>query len=181
VKTFRRPRLEELEDRTTPSTLNLTVSFVPDGTIVTGTQTSQMFKTLNAQAPTAVWEADVLNDLHTLPALATDTFTVVADNGAPMTTAGAVWNDPRFGDIRIGGVANIWGSEDLITSSRLLLSGPTLIDPTNPGAPATPPPSGTTSPGTWLPSLIDLGTYQWGKAFLPIGTPVGTLPALPGK
>ena len=40
-----------------PEASQLTLSFVPDGTIV-GNRTSVLFKTLNAQSPTAQWELE---------------------------------------------------------------------------------------------------------------------------
>ena len=56
----RQLRVERLEDRWTPSTSgvawpdnrHITLSFVPDGTRVAGSQSS-LFRTLNAVAPTA--------------------------------------------------------------------------------------------------------------------------------
>jgi hypothetical protein len=155
----------------TPSLTNVTVSFVPDGTLVNGTQHSQMFQALNAQAPsTAAWEQDVLNDLHSIPALAGVSFTVGKDDGEALNSSGAVQNDPRFGAIRIAATPGLFGNEEIMISSRLLFAGPALIDPSQalPGQPPPPPP-----PGGYLSSLIDLGTYQWGKLFLPLGAPVG--------
>src|SRR6516162_8924642 len=63
--------VEQLEDRTTPSTFgapwpdpqHLTVSFVPDGTAV-GASSSDLFATLNAEVPQAVWQQEVLRGLQ---------------------------------------------------------------------------------------------------------------------
>lgn len=107
----RRPlplRLETLEDRITPTTYNfpwadarhLTISFVPDGTAV-GQNTSTLFQTLDAQAPRAVWQHEVLRGLQTWAANANINLTVVSDDGEPLGAAGAPQGDSRFGDVRI--------------------------------------------------------------------------------
>jgi hypothetical protein len=73
---MRRPktilRVERLEDRCTPATwgnpwpdaAHLSLSFVPDGTQV-GKQTSNLFQTMNAVAPTSVWENAILQAFQT--------------------------------------------------------------------------------------------------------------------
>jgi hypothetical protein len=108
---------ELLEDRTAPAAWgnpwpnaeNLTVSFAPDGTKI-GTSSSSLFQTLNALAPTQTWETTVLGALQTWAQYANINLTVVPDDGLPFGTAGALQNDPRFGDIRIGAYAMPAGS-----------------------------------------------------------------------
>jgi hypothetical protein len=107
-----RPRrliLEALEDRTVPAVFGvpwsnhnfLTLSFAPDGTPI-GSQTSNLFATLNAQEPTAVWQAVVLRAVQTWAVDTNLTVGVVSDNGQPFGTSGSAGEGTRFGDIRIG-------------------------------------------------------------------------------
>jgi hypothetical protein len=102
-------QVEMLEDRTVPATWNnpwpaardLTLSFAPDGTSV-GSQTSDLFQSLNAVAPTQTWEAVILRAFRTWATPAHIAISVVSDDGSPFGVAGAMQNDGRFGDIRIG-------------------------------------------------------------------------------
>jgi hypothetical protein len=104
-----RPVLESLEGRVVLATFgvpwhdasNLTLSFVPDGTKIAG-HTSNLFQTLNAQEPTAVWEQQILRAFQTWAVEANINIAVVPDSGAPLGVAGQSQHDPRFGDIRIG-------------------------------------------------------------------------------
>src|SRR4051794_5898240 len=106
------PRVEILEDRCTPTTwgnpwpdaAHLTLSFAPDGTQVGG-QASNLFQTLNAIAPTAVWQAQILRAFQTWAAQANINIAVVADQGLPFGTTGPIQGDARFGDIRIAAYA----------------------------------------------------------------------------
>jgi hypothetical protein len=79
---------------------HLTISFVPDGTLVDG-QKSNVFAKLNAQGDTAVWQAAILKAFQTWAANANVNVGVVPDNGEPLGTPGKTEGDPRFGDIRI--------------------------------------------------------------------------------
>lgn len=100
---------ELLEDRCTPASLgqtwpdpgHLTLSFVPDGTQLAGAP-SDLFATLNRLAPTATWEETILKAFQTWAVNTNVNVGVVADDGAPLGTDGAIQGDPRFGDIRIG-------------------------------------------------------------------------------
>jgi hypothetical protein len=110
--------LETLEDRTMPAVFGipwpnaqqLTVSFVPDGTVlratdVTGStapQTSNLFAQMSA-IPTEVWQSEVLRALQTWASRINSNLVVVPDSGDAFGTPGASQGDPRFGDIRIGG------------------------------------------------------------------------------
>jgi|GEM_PF-5662439 len=82
---------------------HLTVSFVPDGTLV-GTQHSQLFQTLNATQPTAVWQQEILRAFQTWAVNAQINFALTPDGGQPLGVPGPDQGDPRFGDIRIGAV-----------------------------------------------------------------------------
>jgi hypothetical protein len=108
-----RPRLllEPLEDRTVPTVWgipwanpsHLTISFVPDGTLVSG-QHSNLFSTLNRIAPTAAWEHTILQAFQSWAVNANINVAVVPDDGDPLGTPGRPQGDPRFGDIRIAAV-----------------------------------------------------------------------------
>ena len=99
-------RLTRLEDRTTPAVFGspwadgrtLTLSFVPDGTLVDGT-TSSLFQTLNAQAPG--WQTEILRAVQTWAQVTNVNVDVVADGGQELGAPGATQGDAHFGDIRI--------------------------------------------------------------------------------
>ncbi len=105
----RRLQVESLEDRLVPANWgvpwpdaqHLTASFVPNGASLGGGQTNTLFQTLNAIAPTAVWERDVLYALQTWAVNANINIGLVNDGGQPMGAPGRLQGDPRFGDIRI--------------------------------------------------------------------------------
>lgn len=102
-------RLERLEDRCTPVTWgtpwpdasHLTLSFAPDGTQV-GSYTSDLFGSLNAVGPTALWQREVVRAFQTWAVNANINLSVVSDSGLAFGAAGAIQSDARFGDIRIG-------------------------------------------------------------------------------
>src|SRR5262245_8822657 len=91
----RRLSLERLEDRCTPSTsgitwpdgAHLTLSFVPDGTQVAG-NSSSLFSTLNAIAPTAVWEREIVRAFQTWSSQTNVNVGIVADGGQALGTSG---------------------------------------------------------------------------------------------
>jgi len=102
--------VEVLESRLAPADAGLpwpnhtlTISFVPDGTLV-GNLPSQLFSTLNAEMPTAVWEGQILRAFQTWGASADVNFTVVPDDGAALGTQGPLQGNPDFGDIRLAAV-----------------------------------------------------------------------------
>lgn len=103
------PRLEQLEDRCTPTVWgipwtngsHLTVSFVPDGTSVDGTASVLWQKMASCGLSTSVWEGQILQSLQTWAKATNINFSVVPDKGAPLGASGAVQGDSRFGDIRI--------------------------------------------------------------------------------
>src|SRR5262249_19388651 len=109
-----RPTLESLEDRLNPYTLsgsqwanvNVSVSFLPDGTTTDSGQPSNLFATLNAIAPTATWQAEFARALQTWASVTPLNFHFVSDSGAASGAAGSAQGDSRFGDIRLGGYAS---------------------------------------------------------------------------
>lgn len=124
----RRLFLERLEDRCTPSTsgitwpdgAHLTLSFVPDGTQVAG-NSSSLFSTFNAIAPTAVWEREIVRAFQTWTSQTNINVGVVADGGQALGTSGVVQGDSRFGDIRIAAIQMSHGT--LITNTTFQWSG----------------------------------------------------------
>src|SRR2546430_895549 len=105
--TTRKPTLELLEDRITPSTFgsiwpnpgNLTLSFVPDGTNAGGGVSSSLFRTLNGQASTAAWETAILRAFQTWAMVTNVNVAIVADGGQALGATGAVPGDPRVGGL----------------------------------------------------------------------------------
>ncbi len=109
-----RPAVEGLEDRvllysTTGGQwkypVRITYSIIPDGTSIGGIPSNlqQVLSTKSGwrqqfQKAAAVWEA-----------VAGINLVQVTDNGSPIGTAGNQQGDPRFGDIRIGGMAQSGG------------------------------------------------------------------------
>src|SRR4051812_19117703 len=95
--------LESLEDRMVPATFgipwpnpgHLTLSFVPDGTQV-GNQQSQLFKLLDAVAPTPTWQNTILQAFQTWAARTNINLSLAADNGSPLGTVGPLQGDSRF-------------------------------------------------------------------------------------
>ena len=133
--------LVRLEERAVPATFGvpwadpsrLTLSFAPDGTSVAG-QPNALFKTLDAQQPTVVWQQEVLQAFQTWAVQANLNIGVVTDGGEPFGIAGPPQHDPRFGDIRVGAQAmapdslsisvpndpmraSTWGGDVLINSN----------------------------------------------------------------
>lgn len=104
----RQLRLEQLETRATPaqfgipwSNHNLTLSFVPDGTLIDG-QPSRLADLMSGSAPSvSAWKSEVLRAAQTWITSANLNIGVVNDNGSPIGSAGLPQGDSRFGDIRI--------------------------------------------------------------------------------
>ena len=113
-----RPTVEQLEARLVPYSASgnawpnpqlVTISFVPDGTVL-GTNNgapvySNLFAKLNAHGgwTTATWEDQILKAAQTWAQLANINFDVVSDSGASTGAGNYQQGDPQFGDIRIGG------------------------------------------------------------------------------
>jgi hypothetical protein len=106
-----RPALEALEDRVVPYALsgyqwanpNVSVSFMPDGTLIAGSYASNLFAVYNAAYPQATWQRQVAMALQSWADVSNLNFHFVPDDGSPQGTAGLAQGDSRFGDIRIGG------------------------------------------------------------------------------
>ena len=106
-----RPRLEPLETRLVPYVLsgytwanpNVSVSFMPDGTLISSSYPSNLFAVYNAAYPQATWQREVARALQSWADVSNLNFHFVADDGSPQGTAGLAQGDSRFGDIRIGG------------------------------------------------------------------------------
>ena len=108
-----RPRLEVLEDRfllyaTTGNQwakpILITYSIMPDGTSLGGVP-SNLQATLNAHFATASWQTQIADAAAVWEKVANVNFSLVTDSGSPLGVSGNQQDDPRFGDIRIGGYA----------------------------------------------------------------------------
>src|SRR5688572_21701074 len=106
----RRPiGFEPLEDRTVPAALGLpwpdaaalNLSFAPDGTD-NGQVDSSLFRTLDAVAPTPVWQREILRAFQTWAAAADVSVGLVRDGGQAFGAPGDIQGDYRFGDVRLG-------------------------------------------------------------------------------
>ncbi len=85
-------------------TVQITYSFVPDGTRMDGRSTSTLFMRLNGKfGSPAVWQPVFAGMLNLwASAVGTIAFVSQIDTGLPFNFAGSAQNDPRAGDIRIG-------------------------------------------------------------------------------
>lgn len=132
VKRARPLAVESLESRDVPAVFglpwadsgNLTLSFVPDGT-PTPNGPSTLFKTMNGIAPTSEWKQEILRAVQTWAEQVNVDVGVVADDGSPLGTAGAVQGDRRFGDIRIAAVP-LAESTELASASPFSWTGTTF-------------------------------------------------------
>jgi hypothetical protein len=82
---------------------NVSVSFMPDGTLIASNYASNLFATYNAAYPMATWQHEIARALQVWADVSNLNFHFVADDGSPQGTAGLAQGDSRFGDIRIGG------------------------------------------------------------------------------
>jgi hypothetical protein len=112
-----RPQLEGLESRVVPYAVSgnawpspqlITISFVPDGTIVgsnsNGYIYSNLFATFNGKfGSPAVWQNQILKAAQSWAQQTNINFAVVPDSGADMGSGNYQQGDPSMGDIRIGG------------------------------------------------------------------------------
>lgn len=115
VRARRAPmRIETLESRLLlaaeigtvwPAPKQLTVSFVPDGT-VHGNQASSLFREMRASTalPDEGWQTIILQALQTWASRSNLNVSVVPDSGLPIGSTGAPQGDSRFGDIRISSI-----------------------------------------------------------------------------
>ncbi len=119
-----RPRLEELESRINPYVLSggswvypqlITISFVPDGTILGYNGqgqaiTSTLFNNFSYLGSATTWENQILKGAQVSAQQTNINFSVVSDNGAPIGGGSYEQGDPNYGDIRIGGYQEGSGS-----------------------------------------------------------------------
>lgn len=78
----------------------LTLSFAPDGTAVTGQQ-STLFQVFDQIATTDQWQSTIVRAFQEWSSVTNADVGIVADNGSPLGTPGATVRDSRFGDIRV--------------------------------------------------------------------------------
>jgi hypothetical protein len=93
-----------------PNPQLVTISFVPDGTVVmggaSGSYTSNLFSVFNAKfGSTSLWENQILKAAQAWAQAANLNFAVAPDSGAPVGSGNFEQGDPTMGDIRIGGYA----------------------------------------------------------------------------
>jgi hypothetical protein len=112
-----RPRLESLESRIVPYTTTgnawpnpqlITLSFVPDGTVISsgcsGTITSNLNSVFNSKfGSQSAWQNDFLLAAQSWAQQTNLNFTVIPDSGAPIGSGPDQQGDPNMGDIRISG------------------------------------------------------------------------------
>ncbi len=109
-------RVEHLETRVVPYSVTgnawpspqlITLSFVPDGTLMTvnssGNVTSNLFATFNAKWSQNIWQSEILKAAQLWAQQANLNFAVVSDNGTAAGGGKYQQGDPGMGDIRIGG------------------------------------------------------------------------------
>ncbi|HEV3164220.1 MAG TPA: matrixin family metalloprotease [Isosphaeraceae bacterium] len=82
----------------------VTYSFMPDGTSIGGTP-SILFQKMNAKFTTAAWEQQIEKGASVWEAVANINLALVSDDGTAIGANGNQQDDPRFGDIRIGGMS----------------------------------------------------------------------------
>jgi hypothetical protein len=88
----------------------ITISFMPDGTNLGGSLSSNLLSSFNAKWPTALWQSQILRAAQTWAQYANLNFAVVPDDGIPFGWSGYQQGAPGEGDIRIGGF-NFGGSD----------------------------------------------------------------------
>src|SRR3954452_22872833 len=112
-----RPAVEGLESRVVPYALSgnawptpqlVTISFVPDGTVLGGNSngyiTSNLFATFNQRFGSPdVWQNQILKAAQQWAAQTNLNFAVVPDDGTDIGGGDFQQGAPNFGDIRIGG------------------------------------------------------------------------------
>jgi len=82
----------------------VTISFVPDGTVMnSGGTKSNLFSTFNNKWTTSKWENAILTAAQTWAQQANINFQVVSDNGTTSGQGSYQQGDSGMGDIRIGG------------------------------------------------------------------------------
>jgi hypothetical protein len=103
--------LEPLEERLVPYSVsgyswanpNVSVSYMPDGTLISSSYPSNLFAVYSAAYPQATWQREFARALQTWASVSPLNFHFVTDDGSAQGTAGLAQGDGRFGDIRLGG------------------------------------------------------------------------------
>lgn len=112
-----RLEVEQLESRLVPYNLSggawpsaevVTISFVPDGTLLgagpSGYLFSNLYQKMNAKfGSPAVWQREILRAAQVWAEQTNINFDVIFDNGTPLGQGAYQQGDPNMGDIRIGG------------------------------------------------------------------------------
>src|SRR5262249_58744946 len=88
--------LEALEERLVPYALsgytwanpNVSVSLMPDGTLISSSYASNLFAVYNAAYPQATWQREVARALQVWADVSNLNFHFVADDGSPQGTSG---------------------------------------------------------------------------------------------
>jgi hypothetical protein len=123
-----RPGLEQLECRVNPYTLTgnswlnpelVTISFVPDGTILGYTMQGPVYSTLFADfdakfGSTAKWQNQILKGAQVWAQQTNINFAIVSDNGTEIGLGEYQQGDPNFGDIRVGGWRFMDGMDEML-------------------------------------------------------------------
>src|SRR2546421_7473617 len=99
-----RPRLESLESRVVlysasgnawPNPALITLSFMPDGTLING-KASNLVSSFNAKFGAGAWQTTIERAAQTWAAQTNINFAVVNDNGAANGTGSNQQGDPNF-------------------------------------------------------------------------------------
>jgi hypothetical protein len=129
---------EPLEPRCVPTAFGvpwadpsrLTLSFTPDNTpALSGPST--LHSKLNAVAPPAAWQREILRAFQTWAAFTNVNIGLVADGGQPLGALGAPQGDKRFGDVRVAAApmsAGVVGSASPFSWSGTTLGGDLFLN-----------------------------------------------------
>ena len=86
---------------------NVSFSYMPDGTVMPGDNTSSLFAELDAVASTEVWQREFARALQTWAQYAPLDFHQVNDDGSDSGIYGFSQGDSRFGDTRLGAFPSV--------------------------------------------------------------------------
>jgi hypothetical protein len=109
--------VEQLESRLAPYAVSgnawpnpqlVTLSFVPDGTIIGSNSSGYIYSNLQATfnakfGSAATWQSQFLKGAQAWAQQTNLNFALVSDNGSPIGSGSSEQGDPNMGDIRIGG------------------------------------------------------------------------------
>jgi hypothetical protein len=100
----------------------LSVSFAPDGTSISG-RPSSLFETLDAAFDRRTWQETILRAFQTWSNHTNIDFGLVSDAGQPFGVSGPRSDDSRFGDVRIGAAPLASDVAAISVSDKGALSG----------------------------------------------------------